>query len=89
MENVKAYYDKFDIKKRYNVGIGTALNIIRTIRFFNGGGSLPPGKILPRELENWESRDEFNRRVFIPYEERISAEELGLCTTIQEEGAAE
>ena len=54
--------------------MNVALGIVRAIRFFNGGGALPRGKILPRELENWESRDEFNRRVYLPYSEKIPAE---------------
>ena len=73
-ENRKMYLDKFDIAKRYDISINVALGIIRAIRFFNGGGALPRGKILPRELENWESRDEFNRRVFLPYSQKIPAE---------------
>lgn len=70
----KAYLDKYDIMQRYNVSSNVALGIIRAVRFFNGGGALPRGKILPRELENWESRDEFNRRVYTPFSERIPAE---------------
>lgn len=73
-DNRKAYLDKFDISRRYDVSLNVALGIVRAIRFFNGGGALPRGKILPRELENWESRDEFNRRVYLPYSEKIPAE---------------
>lgn len=72
--NKKMYLDKHDIAKRYDVSLNVALGIVRAIRFFNGGGALPRGKILPRELENWESRDEFNRRVYLPYAEKIPAE---------------
>ena len=74
MENIKAYLDKYDIARRYDVSLNVALGIVRSIRFFNGGGALPRGKILIRELENWESREEFNRRVYVPYSEKIPAE---------------
>lgn len=72
--NKKGYLDKFDIMKRYDVSANVAYGIIRSIRFLNGGGCLPAGKILPRELENWESREEFNRRVYTPYTTMIPAE---------------
>ena len=82
----KAYIDKFDIMKRYNVSSNIALGIIRAVRFFNGGGALPRGKILPRELENWESRDEFNRRVYTPYSEKIPAELVCYADPCREQG---
>lgn len=86
MNTNKAYIDKYDIMKRYNVSSNIALGIIRAVRFFNGGGALPRGKILPRELENWESRDEFNRRVYTPYSERIPAELVCYADPCREQG---
>ena len=86
MDVKKAYINKFDIMERYNVSSNVALGIIRTIKFFNGGGALPQGKILPRELENWESRDEFNRRVYTPYSEKIPAELTSYADPCREQG---
>ena len=86
MDVKKAYINKFDIMERYNVSSNVALGIIRTIKFFNGGGALPQGKILPRELENWESRDEFNRRVYTPYSEKIPAELASYADPCREAG---
>ena len=62
--NTKAYFDRADIMERYGVGEANAAGIIRAIKEFNGGGDLPAGKVLPREVAAWESRDTFNRKVF-------------------------
>ena len=44
-----------EIGERYGCSRPTALNIIRTIRACCGGGKLPVGKVLPSEVEYWES----------------------------------
>lgn len=51
----KPYLDFSDIMARYQVGKSNALVIIRSIRTCCGGGKLPKGKVLPSELEYWES----------------------------------
>ena len=51
----KAYLDTQDIMKRYDVGVSTAQGIIRSIRSMCGGGKLGKGKVLPSEVEYWES----------------------------------
>ena len=50
----KPYLDKFDIMKRYEVGINQAMSLIRAIRAFNGGGVLSKGKVLVSEVTYWE-----------------------------------
>lgn len=44
-----------DIMLRYDVGIGKARDIIRSIRSMCGGGKLGEGKVLPSEVIYWES----------------------------------
>lgn len=47
--------DYKDIQARYGVGIVNARDIIRGIKSVCGGGKLPSGKVLPSEVEYWES----------------------------------
>lgn len=50
----KAYLDKYDIMKRYGVGVNQAITIIRSVKSVCGGGGLGKGKLLPSELIHWE-----------------------------------
>lgn len=54
-EDKRAYLDKYDIMRRYDVGMNKALCIMRGIQEFNGGGALGKGRILRTELEYWEA----------------------------------
>lgn len=56
----KAWLGKEDIMERYGVGVNAAYGIIRGIKQVCGGGQLPPGKVLPAEVEYWEN---YRRRV--------------------------
>ena len=51
----KAYITKTDIQDRFGVGINKAGEIMRDIRRACNGGKLGAGKVLPAELEYWES----------------------------------
>jgi len=50
-----------DIMARYGVGIVKARYIIREIRKTCGGGKLGAGKVLPSELEYWETHPNTTR----------------------------
>lgn len=50
-----------DIMQRYGVGVNKAYAIIRSIRAACGGGKLGSGKVLPAEVEYWES--DVNKKV--------------------------
>ena len=56
----KAYLDKYDIMKRYDVNIADAVSLIEEIQEFNGGGVFNGHKVLRTELEFWET----NRGVY-------------------------
>ena len=56
----KAYLDKYDIMKRYDVNIADAVSLIEEIQEFNGGGVFSGHKVLRTELEFWET----NRGVY-------------------------
>lgn len=51
----KAYITKTDIQHRFGVGVNKAGDIMRDIRRVCNGGKLGAGKVLPAELEYWES----------------------------------
>lgn len=54
---IKHWFGVEDVQARYG-GIGTqkAYGIIRTIKLFCEGGSLPGARVLPSELAAWEMR---------------------------------
>ena len=55
MDEEKRYFTTADIAKLYNVGIHQAQKIVREIKHRqNGKLSLGKGKVLPRELNEWE-----------------------------------
>lgn len=51
----KYFYDKFDIMQMYDCSETIALGYIRAIRETCGGGKLSKGKVLPSELEYWQT----------------------------------
>lgn len=54
-EEKKYFYDKFDIMQMYDCSETIALGYIRAIRETCGGGKLAKGKVLPSELEYWQT----------------------------------
>lgn len=56
MEKEKIFYTTADIAERYDVSISVAQRIMREIKDFLGDFSICQGKVLPSELEAWESK---------------------------------
>lgn len=55
MEKKKAYFDWRDICERYGCCKSKAYGIISAIRMYCNETVLPVGKVLPEEVEYWES----------------------------------
>lgn len=56
MEEGKHFYTTEEVARIYGVGLRQAQKIVGEIKKMNGKLALGKGKVLPRELAEWENR---------------------------------